>query len=251
MVVDDEKSLRTSIELNLQHHGYFCRGAANTQEAFTLLDQNCFDIVLCDQRLPGSDGLSFIKQCRERNPDLAVILITGFGSSELALEAMRAGAYDYLSKPFSIEELILTLRKVEERERLRSENAALKNALGQKHSFCNIIARSQALLKIFEIIKRVAAFNTTVLIKGESGTGKELLARAIHYNSPRRTKPFVAINCGAIPENLMESELFGHVKGAFTDAARDKVGLLEEANHGTVFLDEIGEMPPHLSLIHI
>ncbi|MCI5066373.1 sigma-54 dependent transcriptional regulator [bacterium] len=248
MVVDDEESLRSSLRLNLQLAGYQVKEAATAEPAFEILDSEPVDIVLCDLRMPGVDGMAFIERCHTSNPETAVILMTGFGSSELALEAMRRGAYDYISKPFDPEELILTLRKVEEREQLRKENEELRSEVEGRYSFGNIIAKSKVMKEVFEKVKRLAQFHTTVLVTGKSGTGKELLARAVHHNSPRRGKPFIAINCGAIPEALMESELFGHKKGAFTDASRDKKGLFEEANGGTLFLDEIGEMPPHLQV---
>ncbi len=248
LVVDDDTNIRSSITASLELLGYVVRPIGNPQDALSILGQESFDIVLCDLKMPEMDGLEFIRKSRETSPDAAIVLITGFGSSDLAIEAMRAGAYDYMSKPFSTEELVLTLRKIEEREQLKAENAALKSAITQRYNFSNIIAESDAMKMIFETVKRLANFNTTILITGESGTGKELLAKAIHHNSPRRGKPFVAINCGAIPENLMESELFGHKKGAFTDATRDKRGLFEEASGGTIFLDEVGELPVHLQV---
>jgi len=248
LVVDDDSAIRSSLCLNLEQASYLPTSAEGGPQALELLKSNDFDIVICDLRMPDLDGLEFIRQCKEIKPEVAVVMMSGFGSSELAIEALRAGAYDYISKPFSVEELVLTLRKIEEREKLRDENAQLKSAISQKYNFSNIIAHSQSMRDIFETVKRLANFSTTVLITGESGTGKELLARAIHHNSPRRGKPFIAINCGAIPENLMESELFGHKKGAFTDASRDKRGLFEEASGGTIFLDEIGEMPQHLQV---
>lgn len=248
LVVDDDVSLRSSLSETLKQAGYIVEARTSAAEALHLLRTSKFDIVLCDLKLPDMDGLSFIPRCLEADPKSVVVLMTAFGSSDMAITAMRAGAYDYLSKPFSPDELILTLKKIEERERLLEENEALKSAVTQKYNFSNIIAESDVMKNIFETVKRLAAFNTTVLITGESGTGKELLAKAIHHNSPRRGRPFVAINCGAIPENLMESELFGHKKGAFTDATRDKKGLFEEATGGTIFLDEIGELPAHLQV---
>ncbi|MBX7136349.1 MAG: sigma-54 dependent transcriptional regulator [Oligoflexia bacterium] len=248
LVIDDDQAVRSSLCLNLEQAHYAPRGVESGVRALELLKTEKFDIVLCDLRMPEVDGIEFIRRCKEVNPHTAIVLMSGFGSHELALDAMKAGAYDYISKPFAVEELIFTLRKIEEREKLKEENEELKSALTQKYNFSNIIAQSQSMRDIFETVKRLANFNTTVLITGESGTGKELLARAIHHNSPRRGRPFIAINCGAIPENLMESELFGHKKGAFTDASRDKRGLFEEASGGTIFLDEIGEMPPHLQV---
>ncbi len=248
LVVEDDAGVRSSIALNLQHAGYAVRQAEKGEEALTLLKDESFDIVLCDLNMPGMDGMTFISRCKESSAECAIILMTAFGSSDLVIQAMRAGAYDYLAKPFSGEELLLTLKKIEEREKLKHENAELKAAVQQRYSFSNIVAKSKAMLEIFETVKRLSNFNTTVLVSGESGTGKELLARAIHHNSPRRGQPFVAINCGAIPETLMESELFGHKKGAFTDATRDKRGLFEEASGGTIFLDEIGELPLHLQV---
>ncbi|RMG43257.1 MAG: sigma-54-dependent Fis family transcriptional regulator [Candidatus Dadabacteria bacterium] len=248
LVIDDDNNLRSSICLNLEAAGFSTASLTSPKEALDKLEKENFDIVLCDLRMPDMDGLSFIKKCREQKVSAAIVLMTAFGSHDLALEALRAGAYDYISKPFEIEELVFTLRKIQEKENLKAENAALKSAINQRYNFSNIVARSEQMKEIFETIKRLASFNTTVLIVGESGTGKELLARAIHHNSPRRGKPFVAINCGAIPEHLMESELFGHKQGAFTDASRDKPGLFEEASEGTIFLDEIGEMPLHLQV---
>lgn len=248
LVVDDEESFRSSLALNLKSAGYEVTTIPEPVQALKVLSSRGFDIILCDLNLPGMSGIEFTESCQELDIDTSIVLMTGFGSHELALEALRKGAYDYISKPFEIEELIFLLRKIEEKEQLRQENAALRSELDQTYNFSSIIAKSKPMQEVFETVKRLAQFHTSVLITGQSGTGKELLARAIHYNSPRRDRPFVAINCGAIPENLMESELFGHKRGAFTDAIRDKVGLFEEADGGTLFLDEIGEMPLHLQV---
>jgi two-component system response regulator AtoC len=248
LVVDDDRSIRSGIAVNLRAAGYLVREVEGGLQALDILHRERFDILLCDLRMPGIDGFEFIARSKAVAPQAAVIMMTGFGNQDLAIRAIRAGADDYLAKPFEVEELLLMLRKLEELKQLRNENAALRSAISQKYNFSNIIAHSEAMKRIFETVKRLANFNTTVLVTGESGTGKELLARAIHHNSPRRGKSFVAINCGAIPEHLMESELFGHRKGAFTDATRDKRGLFEEASGGTIFLDEIGEMPLHLQV---
>jgi two-component system, NtrC family, response regulator AtoC len=248
LVVEDDEGFRKTLALSLDQAGYQVVQSGNAKQALEALKTGKFSIILCDFNLPDCTGLEFIAKAKDLAPEGALVLMTAFGNVDLAVQAMRAGAYDYISKPFSFEELLITLKKIEERERLLEENAELKSELTQKYSFANMVASSKAMIDIFETVKRLANFNTTVLVTGESGTGKELLARAIHHNSPRRGKPFIAINCGAIPENLMESELFGHKKGSFTDATRDKRGLLEEADGGTVFLDEIGEMPPHLQV---
>jgi two-component system response regulator AtoC len=248
LIVEDDHSLRSAIRLQLQSSGFSVEEDSRGLHALSRLSREQFDIVLCDLKLPDIDGLQFIDECLKVQPDVNIVLMTGFGSSELALQAMRRGAYDYLAKPFSQEELFLTIKKIEERERLRHENEVLRSEIRGSYSFENIVAKSEVMLSVFETVKRLSSFQTTVLITGESGTGKELIAKALHHNSSRRNKPFVAINCGAIPENLMESELFGHERGAFTDAIRDKVGLFEEATGGTLFLDEIGELPTHLQV---
>lgn len=248
LVVEDDHSLRDTLLTHLQREGYSCLGVPSSGEALTQLERAPVPIVLTDLKLPEGDALAFIRQVRDRHPESHVILMTAFGNTKIVLDAIRAGAYGYLSKPFTVEELTFLLRRLEETEELRAENHELRSVVGQRHNFSSMIAESSAMKDVLETVKRLSAFNTTVLIVGESGTGKELLARAIHFNSPRRGKPFVAINCGAIPEALMESELFGHKKGAFTDATRDKRGLFEEASGGTLFLDEIGELPLHLQV---
>jgi len=248
LVLDDDEAIRTAVCLSLEEADYHCQGVGNPTEALQLLKSQQFQIILCDQNLPEFDGLTFINRCKESAPDSAVLLMTGFGSSELAIQALRAGAQDYIAKPFSMEELLLTMRLIEERRRIKTAELDPQTTIPGRVNFGNIVAKSQSMRDVFETVKRLAGFNTTVLITGESGTGKELLARAIHHNSPRRGKPFIPINCGAIPENLMESELFGHRRGSFTDANRDKKGLFEEAHGGTIFLDEIGELPLQLQV---
>jgi two-component system response regulator AtoC len=245
LVIDDESEIRSSLKSVLEALGYLAETAADGEEGLLAIQKGGFDLVFCDLKLPGISGLDVIKQ---RASNVPVILMTAYGSGDIATQAVRAGAFDYISKPFNTDDLIFTLRKFEEMERLRLENEALRSNLSEKYSFKNIVAQSESFKEVFDTIKRLSPFNTTVMITGESGTGKELLARAIHESSPRRGKPFVAINCGAIPESLMESELFGHKRGAFTDASRDKKGLFEEAHGGTLFLDEVGELPLHLQV---
>ena len=248
LVIDDEESLRHMLQTLLGKEGYDVRTAANGQEALELLDAEPFDFALCDVRMPKLDGLGLLDAMEGRSNRPTFIMMSAYGAIDTALEAMKKGAYDFIGKPFKSDEVILTLRKAEERERLKRENAELKLDLRREYKFDNIVARSESMMAIFKTVRKVAAYKSTVLLYGESGTGKELVARALHFNSPRTDKPFVAINCGAITETLLESELFGHVKGAFTDANRDKPGLFQEADGGTLFLDEIGEMPLSLQV---
>jgi two-component system response regulator AtoC len=243
LVVDDEESLRHLLTKMLVHEGYEVVTAGDGEEALALLGEEAFDLVLSDVRMPRLDGWGFLGALSERNRPPVVIMMSAYGDRDTALNVMKLGAYDYVSKPFTTDDVLLTLRKAEERERLRRDNTRLKEDALRQFSFESILARSQQMLEIFAIIKKIAEYKTTVLIMGESGTGKELIARALHFNSPRRDNPFVAVNCGAIPSDLLESELFGHVKGSFTDAVRDKKGLFEMAHTGTLFLDEIGELP--------
>jgi two-component system response regulator AtoC len=198
--------------------------------------------------MPKMDGLDFLNEAKKAGVDATIIMMSAYGTVDIAIEAIKLGAYDYISKPFKPDEVILTLKKAEERERLRRENELLRKEVKKEYSFENIISKNKQMQKIFEVITKVAQYKSTILITGESGTGKELVARALHYNSDRAQNPFVAVNCGAIPENLLESELFGHAKGAFTDAIRTKKGLFEEADGGTLFLDEIGELAPQLQV---
>ena len=227
----------------LGREGYEVTAAADVDEALDLLAEQGFDVVISDVRMPKKDGWEFLDALRERRENPVVVMMSAYGDADTALNVMRRGAYDYVSKPFTTDDLLLTLRKAEEREKLRRENVALREEVLREYSFENIIAKSPRMLEIFAVIRKIADYKTTVLITGESGTGKELIARELHFNSSRRDNPFVAINCGAIPGNLLESELFGHIKGSFTDAVRDKKGLFEMAHTGTLFLDEIGELP--------
>jgi two-component system response regulator AtoC len=194
------------------------------------------------------DGLEFLRELKKTGGQATVIMMSAYGTMDTAIEAMKLGAYDYISKPFKPDEILLTLRKAEEREQLRRENQRLRKEVGKEYSFENIVSKNEKMEKIFDVIRKVSQYKSTVLITGESGTGKELVARALHYNSDRSQSPFIAVNCGAIPENLLESELFGHAKGAFTDAIRTKKGLFEEADSGTLFLDEIGDLPSQLQV---
>ncbi len=243
LIVDDEESMRHMLSIMLKKEGFDVEAAANGRLAHEALSKGAFDAVLCDIRMPEMDGIGFLKALGDRVQELTVIMMSAFGTVETAIEAMKLGAYDYIGKPFKSDEILLTLRKAEERERLRRDNARLLSEVQRTYSYESIIGKSVPMQEVFKTLQKVSGYKSTVLLMGESGTGKELLARAVHYNSPRRDRPFVAVNCGAIPENLLESELFGHMKGAFTDASRNKKGLFEEAHEGTLFLDEIGELP--------
>ncbi len=248
LIVDDEESFRNVLTVILRKEGYEVEGAANGEEGLSKISSAAFDHVLCDIRMPKMDGLEFLQESQKAGTEAPVIMMSAYGTVDTAIEAMKLGAYDYISKPFKPDEIILTLKKAEERERLRKENELLRREVKKEYSFENIVSKNEKMTKLFEIIRKVAPYKSTILITGESGTGKELVAKAIHYNSDRSKKLFVPVNCGAIPENLLESELFGHVKGAFTDAIRTKKGLFEEADEGTIFLDEIGELPAQLQV---
>jgi two-component system response regulator AtoC len=248
LVIDDEENLRHYLQLVLGEAGYQVETASDGAEALEKMQQYTWDIVLCDIRMPRMDGMAFLKEAKVKGLEGTIIMMSAYGTVDTAVEAMKIGAYDYVSKPFNADEIILTIKKAEERERLREENVRLKAEAQRDYDLENIVAQSEAMAKIFDLIKKVAKYKSSVLISGESGTGKELVARAIHYNSDRKDKPLISINCGAIPENLLESELFGHIKGAFTDAIRTKKGLFEMANQGTMFLDEVGELPQSLQV---
>ncbi len=243
LVVDDEENLRLVLRTLLRRNGYEVETACSGEDALGLVDSFGPDVVITDVRMPKMGGLDLLATLKAKGNDATVIVMSAYGNHDLAIEAMKAGAYDYLQKPFKPDEVVLVLRKAEERESLRRENRALREEIRKEHKFEDILAKSPPMQDIFRTIAKIADYKTTVLIAGESGVGKELVARALHRRSARRGGPFVAVNCGAIPENLLESELFGHKKGAFTDAVQDRRGLFEEANQGTLFLDEIGELP--------
>jgi two-component system response regulator AtoC len=248
LVVDDEENIRLVLRTLLKKHGFEVEVADSGEAALAMLDSFDPDVILTDVRMPRMGGMDLLATLRQKQHPATVIVMSAYGNVDLALEAMKAGAYDYVSKPFKPDEVVLALRKAEERETLRRENRALREQIQKENQFESILAKSKEMQEIFRTITKIADFKTTVLITGESGTGKELVARAIHARSGRKDKPFTAINCGAIPENLLESELFGHKKGAFTDASADRRGLFEEASGGTLFLDEIGELPLNLQV---
>jgi two-component system response regulator AtoC len=253
LIVDDEEPMRHMLELLLRRAGFEVLSAASGEQALELADSEAIDVVLSDVRMPGLDGLALAERLTATHPEITLVMMSAFGSVELALEAMQRGAYDYISKPFKQDEVILTLRKAEERLRLRRENASLRARVNELEHGSGVVEgielvgrlliHSAAMRKVAKTIRKVARFETTVLVLGESGVGKELVSRALHDLGSRASGPFVAVNCGAIPEGLLESELFGHSKGAFTDASSDKPGLFEAARGGTIFLDEVGELP--------
>jgi two-component system response regulator AtoC len=247
LVVDDEENLRLVLKTLLKRHGYEVETASTGEEALGLVDSFGPDVVLTDVRMPKMGGLDLLATLKAKGNDATVIVMSAYGNMDLAIEAMKTGAYDYVQKPFKPDEIVLALRKAEERESLRRENRALRDEIRKEHRFEDILAKSAKMQDIFRTITKISEYKTTVLITGESGVGKELVARAVHRRS-KRTGPFVAVNCGAIPENLLESELFGHKRGAFTDAVHDRKGLFEEANGGSLFLDEIGELPLSLQV---
>jgi two-component system response regulator AtoC len=247
LLIDDEEGSRQALLLLLKS-SFNMTGAANGHEARQKLASDKFDIVITDLRLPDCSGIDLLKLIKSYHPGTEVVLITGHASAETAVSAMKEGAFDYLTKPINMEELRIILAKALEKHRLLSENLYLKKQLREKFGFENIIGNSPAMQNVFRLMHRIIKTDSTVLIMGESGTGKEIVSKSIHFNSSRQDKPFVAVHCGAIPENLLESELFGHAKGAFTGAVREKIGKFESANHGTIFLDEIGTMPLHLQV---
>jgi DNA-binding NtrC family response regulator len=243
LVVDDDVEMRELVHDVLKSRGHQITTAGGGQEALTLLAQTDFDVVLTDLRMKGMEGTELLTEIKNLYPDIGVILMTAFGSVETAVEAMKRGASDYLTKPVKSEEMIRVVERAVREAALRREVSRLRKEVHKEYSFHQILGKSKAIQAVFDLIRRVGDSPTNVLITGESGTGKELVAKAIHYNSDRRDAPFIPVNCAAIPEQLLESELFGHMRGAFTDAKMDKRGLFEEAQKGTVFLDEISELP--------
>ena len=243
LIVDDDDSLRESLEMVLAAEGYDVFAAADADEALALVERAPVELVLCDVRMPGLDGMELLPQLVRRLPGSTIVMMSAFGTEDLAVEALSRGAYDYLAKPFQPSEVLLTLRKAEERERLRRANELLRRDVARSVGDRPIVAASGTMIEALEMVERAAEYKATVLLTGESGTGKEVMARAVHAQSGRRSEPFVAVNCGAIPDTLLESELFGHSRGAFTGADRAQRGLFVEADGGSVFLDEIGEMP--------
>lgn len=248
LVVDDDESLRWVLKTQLEELGYAVSTAADGEQALSFMGKETPALVLTDLKMPRISGMELLGRIRAEYPEVPVVLITAFGTIQSAVQAMRAGAYDYLTKPIDFDELALVVERVLEHFRLIAEVRTLRANLDRKYGFENIIGRSERLLSLLDTAARAAQSDSTILIHAETGTGKELLARAIHLNSRRRDKPFITINCGAIPRELLESELFGHLKGSFTGAVTHKIGKVEMANHGTLFLDEIGEMPGELQV---
>jgi len=243
LVVDDQASMREFLEIMLSQSGYEVRTAGSGEEAFKMYRDEQPDLVLTDVKMPGMSGLELIREIHALDPAAPVIAITAFACADDAVQAVKEGAFDYISKPFQVEDLRLVIQNALDMTRLRKETAALRRSVGGRHGLGEIIGVSPQMVEVFDLISTVAPSKASVLILGESGTGKELIAKAIHYNSPRHDRPFVTINCSAIPEALLESEMFGHMRGSFTGAVSNKLGLVETAHRGTLFLDEVGEIP--------
>ena len=251
LIIDDEANMRHMLSTVLEKAGYHVETAADGAEGLEMIQESQYDFILCDIKMPKMGGMEFLKLSRDRIGAATVIMMSAYGSIDTAIEAMKSGAYDYISKPFKTDEVYLTLKKAEERESLKAENRLLKERIQKiegDYNFGKMVAKSKAMQSVFQLANKAALYKTTVLILGDSGTGKELIARGIHYGGMRASGPLVPVNCGGIPESLLESELFGHKKGAFTGADRDKKGLFQEAEGGTIFLDEIGELPLSLQV---
>ncbi|MCJ8275973.1 MAG: sigma-54-dependent Fis family transcriptional regulator [Bdellovibrionales bacterium] len=243
LVVDDEESIREFLDIMLRKEGYDVTCAEDGQQAIDTLKKRSFDLVISDLQMPNVTGIELLQHTKDNYPDLLFMMITAFGTTETAVEAMKMGAYDYVTKPFKLDEVRINIANALRSQHLEFENRSLKKELNKEYSFQSLVGNSQPMHHIYEMVKRVSATPTNVLITGESGTGKEMVAKAIHYNGTLKDKPFITVNCGAIPESLMESEMFGHKKGSFTGAVADKAGLFEVADGGTLFLDEVGELP--------
>ena len=251
LIIDDEENMRHMLSSMLKKSGYRVSTASNGSEALDMVDQTLYDFILCDLKMPGMSGMEFFEAARDKLWASTVIMMSAYGSIDTAVEAMKKGAYDFISKPFKLDEVLLTLKKAEERESLKRENRWLKERIRKiqdDYRFGNMVAKSKDMVAVFKIAEKVAQYDTTVLICGASGTGKELIAQGIHFAGKRAKNPMVPVNCGGIPENLLESELFGYKRGAFTGADSDRKGLFEEADRGTIFLDEIGELPLSLQV---
>ena len=244
LIVDDERSILELLKTVFQKQGYRVETSLSARKALDMIEEDSFDLILTDIKIPGMSGMDLLKKVKEMNSDIPVIMITAYGTIKQAVEALKGGALDYVVKPFDVDELKIIVSQGLEKKRLKEENILLKKELREKYSFENMVGKSKEMQEIYSLIEKMATTDSTVLITGESGTGKELAARAIHFLSKRGKFPFVSINCGALPENLLESELFGHMKGSFTGAVANKKGMFEVAESGTLFLDEIGEMSP-------
>ncbi len=241
LIVDDERSMRDVLSIMLKRAGYAVTIATDAEEAIGEINKEIFDLVITDLKMPKGSGLDVLKAVKASSPETMVLVVTAFASTESAVEAMKQGAYDFLTKPFQVDEVQMIVKNALEKRRLSTENVLLKREMASHSSFARIIGQSEAMQKVFDVVRKVADTRSNVLVCGESGTGKELIARAIHFHSARNQQPFVTVNCSALPETLLESELFGHMKGSFTGAVANKAGLFEVANGGTIFLDEIGE----------
>jgi two-component system response regulator PilR (NtrC family) len=248
LIVDDERGMRDLLSILLKKEGYAVEACESVEKARGSVGRGDLDLVICDISMPGGSGLEVLKQSRTSNPETPVIMITAYASTESAVEALKLGAYDYLIKPFDVEEMKIVVRNALEKRRLEHENRALKRELKEKFHAEELVGESPRMKEVMTLVAKIAPTNSTVLISGESGTGKELVARAVHAGSPRQNRPFVSINCGALPDELLESELFGHTRGSFTGALTAKKGLFEVADGGTIFLDEIGDTSPAMQI---